>query len=308
VDQEVGVEAAVGEAEEGEGEGYSDISGSDGLISPIASDEEGAAEAESSRRPCVTKRVPFSNDDLKDPILQRGNTFRDVYEFRKTIKQASVLKGKDLTYEKNFRTKCIAMCADKNCKYRVYGRQLKDESTFMLISIRPRHTCPRRYTNHLITSNWVAEECMDCFRDQPNMPIDVLKKKVKKKWNVEIHDNSLYRARKKAQQTIYGKLGEQYYRLWDYCAAIRSTNVGSCVIMMVERPMPEVPCRFQRMYMSLAAMKNEFRDGCRPIIGLDACFLKGVYKGQLMAAIERDANDNMYPIAIAVVEAETKDS
>jgi hypothetical protein len=221
---------------------------------------------------------------LKDPILQRGNTFQDS------------------------RTKCIAVCADKNCKYRVYGRQLKDESTLMLISIRSRHTCSRRYKNYLITSNWVAEGCMDYFRDQSNMPIDVLKKKVKKKWNVEIHDSSLYRARKKAQQTIYGKLGEQYYRLWDYCATIRSTNVGSYVILMVERPMLEVPCRFQMMYMSLAAMKNGFRDGCRPIIGFDACFLKGVYKGQLMAAIGRDANDNMYPIAIAVVEAETKDS
>jgi hypothetical protein len=77
VDQEVGVKAAVGEVEEGEGggEGYLDISVSDELISPSASDEEGAAEAESSRRPCVTKRVPFSKDDLKYPILQRGNTF-----------------------------------------------------------------------------------------------------------------------------------------------------------------------------------------------------------------------------------------
>jgi hypothetical protein len=65
-----------------------------------------------------------------------------VYEFKKAIKHAPVLKGKDLTYQKNSKTKCIAICADKNCKYRVYGRQLKDESTFMLISIRPRHTCP----------------------------------------------------------------------------------------------------------------------------------------------------------------------
>jgi hypothetical protein len=55
------------------------------------------AEAESSRQHYVTKRVPLSKDDLKDPILQRGNTFRDVYEFRKAIKQASILKGKDLT-------------------------------------------------------------------------------------------------------------------------------------------------------------------------------------------------------------------
>jgi hypothetical protein len=34
-------------------------------------------------------------------------------------------------------------------------------------------------------------------------------------------------------------------------------------------------------------------------------FLKGVYKGQLITAIGRDANDNMYPIAIVMVEAET---
>jgi hypothetical protein len=89
---------------------------------------------------------------------------------------------------------------------------------------------------------------------------------------------------------------------------VRSTNVGSCLILMVERPMPEVPCRFQRLYVSLAAMKNGFREGCRPVVGVDACFLKGHYKGQLMATVGRDANNNMYPIAMAVVEAETKDS
>jgi hypothetical protein len=77
---------------------------------------------------------------------------------------------------------------------------------------------------------------------------------------------------------------------------------------MVERPMLEVPNRFQRMYISMVAMRNSFRDGCRPVIGFDACFLKGVYKVQLMAAIGRDANNNMYPISMAVIEAKTKDS
>jgi hypothetical protein len=68
-------------------------------------------------------------------------------------------------------------------------------------------------------------------------------------------------------------------------------------------------CNIQRLsYISLATMKNDFKDGCRPVIGLDACFFKGVYKGQLMAVIGRDANNNMYPISMAVVEAETKDS
>jgi hypothetical protein len=39
--------------------------------------------------------------------------------------------------------------------------------------------------------------------------------------------------------------------------------------------MPEVPCRFQMMYIFLATMKNGFKDGCRLVIGVDACFLKG---------------------------------
>ena len=45
-----------------------------------------------------------------------------------------------------------------------------------------------------------------------------------------------------------------------------------------------------------------------PIIGLNGCFLKGYYGGQILAAIGRDPNDQMMPIAFAVVEGETKDS
>ena len=44
---------------------------------------------------------------------------------------------------------------------------------------------------------------------------------------------------------------------------------------------------------------------CRPLIGLDGCFLKGEYRGQLLTAIGKDGNNQMLPIAYAVVEAET---
>ncbi|KAG8373643.1 hypothetical protein BUALT_Bualt11G0045600 [Buddleja alternifolia] len=39
-----------------------------------------------------------------------------------------------------------------------------------------------------------------------------------------------------------------------------------------------------------------------PIIGLDGCFVKGIFKGQLLFAVGRDGNDNIYPIAMAYVE------
>jgi hypothetical protein len=60
--------------------------------------------------------------------------------------------------------------------------------------------------------------------------------------------------------------------------------------------------------MSLAACKDGFKVACRPVIGLDGCFLKGYYKGILLTTVGRDPNDNIYPIAMAVVEAQCKDS
>ena len=54
-------------------------------------------------------------------------------------------------------------------------------------------------------------------------------------------------------------------------------------------------------------MKIGFLQWCRPVIGVNTCFLKGRYKGQLMATIGRDASNSIYPLSIAVVEVKTKD-
>nr|KAJ0205492.1 hypothetical protein LSAT_V11C500277710 [Lactuca sativa] len=47
-------------------------------------------------------------------------------------------------------------------------------------------------------------------------------------------------------------------------------------------------------------------EGCRRIIGLDGCFLKGICKGELLCVVGRDANDKIYPIAWVVVCVENK--
>ncbi|GKD13768.1 60S ribosomal protein L34 [Tanacetum coccineum] len=44
--------------------------------------------------------------------------------------------------------------------------------------------------------------------------------------------------------------------------------------------------------------------GCRKVIGLDGCFLKGTCRGELLTAMGRDGNNQMFPIAWAVVNVE----
>ncbi|MFQ6647379.1 hypothetical protein Gotur_021086 [Gossypium turneri] len=65
---------------------------------------------------------------------------------------------------------------------------------------------------------------------------------------------------------------------------------------------------FQRMYVCLQACKDGYRVGCRSIIGLDGCFLKGYFGGYLLAAVGIDANNGIYPIAYAAIESENQAS
>ncbi|XP_050222624.1 uncharacterized protein LOC126672711 [Mercurialis annua] len=55
-------------------------------------------------------------------------------------------------------------------------------------------------------------------------------------------------------------------------------------------------------------LRDGFMDGCRRVISVDGCWLKGLYGGQLLAAVGIDANDCTYPIAWCTVDKETKDN
>nr|XP_027071807.1 uncharacterized protein LOC113696617 [Coffea arabica] len=116
------------------------------------------------------------------------------------------------------------------------------------------------------------------------------------------------RAKRCAKDEMLGTDMEQYHHLWSYAATIRETNPGSIVKIKLDTAEEGSQGTFQRLYYCLYACKQGFLDGCRPIIGLDGCFLKSAFGGQLLSAIGRDSNDNMVPIAVAVVEVERYDS
>ncbi|XP_072064238.1 uncharacterized protein [Arachis hypogaea] len=125
------------------------------------------------------------------------------------------------------------------------------------------------------------------------------------------------RSRQAALEEIQGAYLEQYKRIADYCSELLRANPGSSVTLKVQRsPDFEVEdqqqrlnnyCIFQRVYVCLAACKKSFLQ-CRKFLGLDVCFLKTPQGGQLLTAVGWDPNDQMLPIAYAVVEAETKDT
>ncbi|XP_021849546.1 uncharacterized protein [Spinacia oleracea] len=62
------------------------------------------------------------------------------------------------------------------------------------------------------------------------------------------------------------------------------------------------------MYICLQPCKEGFMGGCRPILGVDGCHLRGPYPGILLTAVGKDGNNNIFPVAWAVVETENADT
>ncbi|GAA0156960.1 hypothetical protein LIER_14326 [Lithospermum erythrorhizon] len=65
---------------------------------------------------------------------------------------------------------------------------------------------------------------------------------------------------------------------------------------------------FLRIYVCLSPLKADFKDGGRKFVYFDGCFLKGFFKGQILAAVGLDAYNCIYHIAWAVVEVENTQS
>ncbi|KAH9618123.1 hypothetical protein KSS87_003218, partial [Heliosperma pusillum] len=110
------------------------------------------------------------------------------------------------------------------------------------------------------------------------------------------------KARKKAQLLVVGEYKEQYLLLHRYAAEILRANSHNTVKFSLDNGV------FQKVYICFSALKLGLLAGCRPFISIDGCFLKGPFGGQLLVAVGRDGNNQMFPIVCAVVEVESTES
>ncbi|WMV33667.1 hypothetical protein MTR67_027052 [Solanum verrucosum] len=100
----------------------------------------------------------------------------------------------------------------------------------------------------------------------------------------------------------------EFSKLLDYADMIKSTNPRtSCWVRTDNETVPR-KYLFKYLYVCFGALKNGWLRGCRKIIGLDGGFFKGACKGELLVVVGKNGNQQMYPIAWAVVDQETKHS
>ncbi|XP_062074277.1 uncharacterized protein LOC133778393 [Humulus lupulus] len=237
-----------------------------------------------------------------------GMEFATVEQLRHALKEYFISNDREFVYVMNDQLRVRAKCRGKGCPWVLYARQQKgvDNKSFRVNTLVDRHECGIVFNNRLVDSTWLGNHFLEQFRMNPSMSFKCFKEMTSKGKYANTTSDAFYRAKKVATEILEGSVKEQYAILEDYCNQIRATNPGSTAILKTR--MEGDKRYFERVYICLQACKEGFNRGCRPLIGVDGCFLKGYCKGMLLAAIGIDAVNAMFPIAYAVVEKENKSS
>ncbi|KAJ9540199.1 hypothetical protein OSB04_026705 [Centaurea solstitialis] len=165
------------------------------------------------------------------------------------------------------------------------------------------HICPINYAqNSLAKPNWIAQTLLPILIKNQDMSLKEMKKHIFDKYLCNVSLGQCRRGKTRVIHQIEGSLAEHYGRVWDYGGEIIRSNPGSTIKIIVEES--DNGNYFKGFYVCFKALK----DGCKPVIELDGCFLKSICKGDLLTAIGRDANNQVYPIAWAVYDIENKDN
>ena len=132
-------------------------------------------------------------------------------------------------------------------------------------------------------------------------PGDIIKY-MQQDYGVSMSYKKALRSKEKALEALYGTDEQSYAFLPTLSYMLKTKNPGSVIDIVTDEQ-----DRFLYYFMSLSAFINAW-PYCRPVIIVDATFLKAYYRGILFTACAMDANEQIFPLAFGVGDAECNES
>ncbi|CAN1139971.1 hypothetical protein LINPERPRIM_LOCUS23718 [Linum perenne] len=234
-------------------------------------------------------------------------TFSNMKEVRDAIQKHAITERRDLKWVKNESKRVRLQCKWDGCGW-LFFVSLNKPFNVLQLKKYVDHVCPEHYRNKFVTPRLIAKHYKQRIKTNPKWKNKHMRDTVREDFGADVSTMQCSRAKRLVLKTTFVAYKEEYGLLRTYAEEILRISPGSSVKIMTDTRNPTNEQYFQRMYVCFDALKKGFLAGCRKIISLDGCFLKGLCKGELLTAIGRDANDQMYPIAWCIVEVESRAS
>lgn len=254
-----------------------------------------------------------SNDDKHHKAAQQWeNTitgvdqrFNSFSEFREALHKYSIAHGFAYRYKKNDSHRVTVKCKSQGCPWRIYASRLSTTQLICIKKMHTVHTCEGAAVKagYRATRGWVGSIIKEKLKVSPNYKPKDIADDIKREYGIQLNYSQAWRAKEIAREQLQGSYKEAYSQLPYFCEKIKETNPGSFATFTTKED-----SSFHRLFIAFHASVSGFQQGCRPLLFLDSYPLNSKYQGILLAATAADAEDGVFPVAFAVVDAETDDN
>ncbi|CAL5395991.1 unnamed protein product [Camellia sinensis] len=258
--------------------------------------------------------LPVSHDDGERICLLGGHSAsRMSAKFSQVVHMNSepylckyaVECGFQFKYVKNDAVRVTAICkfvTSTAYRWLVHARVSPSNGVMCLKRFISVHSCGaavRTYRNPRTGSDLVSDVMAGRVREQPlTRPADVVFD-MKDGYGLDISYRVAWLGVEKARNEVFGDHAMSFDQLRWYSNAVMENNPHSYVNLDFDQQTG----RFVRYFIAFRACIDGF-NGCRPLLFLDGTFLKGRFKGTLLAATAKDGNQGLFPVAFAIVDSE----
>ncbi|XP_052204893.1 uncharacterized protein LOC127809813 isoform X2 [Diospyros lotus] len=234
-----------------------------------------------------------------------GQRFNSVHEFREALRKYAIANQFAFRYKKNDSHRVTVKCKSEGCPWRIHASRLATTQLICIKKMNATHSCEGAAvtTGHQATRSWVASIVKEKLKVDPNYKPKDIVKDIKQEFGIQLNYFQAWRGKEIAKEQLQGSYKEAYKQLPVFCERIMETNPGSLATFATKED-----SSFHRLFVSFHASLHGFLQGCRPLLFLDSISLMSKYQGALLAATAADGNDEVFPVAFAVVDAETDDN
>ncbi|XP_057808582.1 uncharacterized protein LOC131023057 [Salvia miltiorrhiza] len=250
-------------------------------------------------------------EDLEDGLdvsSKLGQTFGSVKEARDVVNLYGIEGGYRLRFVKNESSRLRVVCLNsKSCPFLFYCSKIGNDGGMAVKTLILEHSCYKQWTVPSMTQTWLANHFKSRVYKDTKFTAKQMQEDIKINFKLHVSLFKCKRARKLIMTELNGSVINEFKMLEAYIQILKEKNPGSRCELQLSKEAAERGARvFRRLFVMLDACKRNWLIGCRPIICLDGCHLKSLSGGVLLTAVGKDANDQIMPLAWAVVSKENK--
>ncbi|XP_040960679.1 uncharacterized protein [Gossypium hirsutum] len=241
----------------------------------------------------------------QNTITGVGQRFTGVQEFRETLRKYAIAHQFAFRYKKNDSHRVTVKCRAEGCPWRIHASRLSTTQLICIKKMNPTHTCEGAAltTGHQATRSWVASIIKERLKVFPTYKPKDIVQDIKQEFGIQLNYFQAWRGKEIAREQLQGSYKDAYSQLPLFCERIMETNPGSLATFSTKED-----SSFHRLFIAFHASLSGFLQGCRPLLFLDSIPLNSKYQGTLLAATAADGNDDVFPVAFSVVDAETDEN